>query len=186
MEPSGDERNLEEPATEKSRASPGSQTPRFWTKPSCICSRGERRKSFCFFFQSFCYFRDTETTYLHLQHPLCFRLRLFIPRGSTEPHRSCCPPHTPRGGSPEFDALQGRPDQSELRSHFRHEAGPIAAWLTQGRVTLRQPVPFRQRGKRNRCKRPRTRRPKVVPVARNARARQQIRRAPWKGRTARS
>lgn len=92
MEPSGDRRNLEDPATVKSRARQGSQTPRFWIKPSCICSKGERRKSFCVFLQPFCYFQASETMYLRLQHRHCFRLRLFMPRGSTEAHSSCSPP----------------------------------------------------------------------------------------------
>lgn len=92
-EPSGEGRNLEDPATVKSRARQGSQTPRFWIKPSCICSRGERRKSFCVFLQPFCYFQASETTYLRLQHPHRFRLRLFMSRGPTEPHSSCSPPH---------------------------------------------------------------------------------------------
>lgn len=148
-------------------------------------AQGEREESPSAFLHTFCYFRATETRSSHLQHPLCFRLCLFIPCGSTKPHRSCCPPHTPRGGSPQFDALQGRPDQSELRSHFRHEAGPIAAWLTQGRVTPRQPVPFRQRGKRSRRQGPKAPRRKIVLAAGNARARararQQLRRALWKG-----
>lgn len=78
----------------------------------------------------------------HTASPLA-SLHLTAPRSHT--FRASPPP--PRSGLPQFDALQGRPDQSAPRSHFRHGPGPIAARLTQGRVTRRRAVPLRPGGK---------------------------------------
>lgn len=187
MEPSGDERNLEKPAPVKSRARPCSRLHDFGLN-HLVSAQGEREESPSA--SSSIPFATSETQRQRICisniHSVSVFTSLFLAAPQSHTGRAASP--TPRGGSPQFDALQGRPDQSELRSHFRHEAGPIAAWLTQGRVTLRQPVPFRQRGKRNGCKGPRARSPKVVLVAGDARARararQPLSRAPRKGRTA--
>lgn len=172
IEPSGDGRNLEDPATVKSRARQGSQTPRFWIKPSCIAQR-EKEESPSSSFSSFFATSKPQRQHICVCNTDTVSVFASLCRAApTEPHSSCSsPPPTPFSGSPRFDALQGRPDQSELRSHFRHEAGPIAVWLTEGRVTLRHPVPLRQRGKLSGYERLRARRPKVVLVVGNARAR---------------
>lgn len=139
-EPLGGRQNLEAPATTWSPVGGGASRPQHFGLHHLLSVRGEIKEGPSAPSASPSSSPATKTMHLPLYQPHRPRPHLVPPHGSTWLHTSGFPASTTRG-SPQFDALQGKPGQSTPRSHFRQGSGPITARLSQGRVTRRRACP---------------------------------------------